>query len=312
MRARIVCTDDAAFLEKPVKAKLTLADNLQKQVYKDCFERYWKRAEILTTTDVDEFLYPCPTMWSDSNVFRKAVNSYRENDERRHADHPEYALFPIVVQLECYKFGLHGRETDSPAPTIASSHYRAKYDDDDDGWPVPNIIVNACKQFADPPGRFCENYGARKHLYITKGIHARAELLEAEEPHKTRRRLLDYEPPTFPFAFPGFSLLRPPEDKNFHPWLPVLPSVHWFRGAGALIKVDPAKARSQPVCCNHYAQRSYANERTKGLKNRNFNEKRWERLGSAKHPAWLFWDLVYDDAAHRFYSQLLDQGYVEL
>jgi len=270
-------------------------------VYRDCFERYWRRAQILTTIDVDEFVYPCPALWNSSNVFDAAIHKLNDNSTHLRLDKPRLAHLPVVVELECYKYGLHGRQHNPPPGTVGTYRHRASYDDDAIKYALPNATAASCAQLRHRLGAHCQNYGTRKHLYLTLGIANKSAYAPL---WRRRRRLGDAE------------ILRqvgpPPRAEESHPWLPVVPSVHWFRGPSALIRINPARVRTQPVCCNHYAQRSIADVKAKGIKNRNFNATKWNLVGTADHPSWKYWDMVYDDAARVFYSQLQQQGYREL
>ena len=282
-------------------------------MYRDCFERYWRRAQILTTIDVDEFIYPCPVLWNSSNVFEAAISKLNDNATHLRFDEPRRPDLPVVAELECYKYGMHGRLRNPPPDrsTVATYRHRASYEDDAIKYSLPNDTVAGCAQLWHHLGAHCQNYGARKHLYVTLGLQEKSKYAPVWRQRRLAPRHLDI------VRREGVVRRPPPREpprvvQESHPWLPIVPSVHWFRGPSALIRMHRAHVRTQPMCCNHYPQRSFADVKDKGIKNRNFNATKWNLIGTVDHPSWKYWDMVYDDSARVFYAQLMQQGYREL
>ena len=285
-----------------------------------CFEKYWNVSEILTTIDVDEFLYPCPHLWKSANVFDAVMNSYHE----MYRNNTHFIGLPMTVEIECYKYGIQGMQNNPPpgSRTLDTYQYRTHYPDDFD-LPInlSRTVKEACDSLKKPPLRFdfCESQGGKKHVYIPFSPSLHPNMTNSERQVEKWSRVESKSPlaktqtfvPTI--AHPVAQPKQPPSPGQFHDWLPILPSVHWYHGKSSNFPLLPKKNRRRPLCCNHYTMRSIEGLRAKGLKNRNLNEKVWMRINSSTHPVWSFWDLVLDDGAMRFYEMLKNnKDYKEL
>jgi hypothetical protein len=52
---------------------------------------------VITTIDVDEFVYPCETHWGSSDLFRAPLEAVLERPGVAAAPY-----LPVAVRLECY------------------------------------------------------------------------------------------------------------------------------------------------------------------------------------------------------------------
>jgi hypothetical protein len=137
----------------------------QGQSYRACAHEFFARAQALTTLDADEYLYPCRPAWDSSDMFTSAVErSWGQTREKVQA---------AGVRLECFKYGWNGHvRTPRGGDTVHNYFLRAPYGGEN------HTLSAQGREFCDWFGRpddhraHCQNYGARKHVYLNRGSAA--------------------------------------------------------------------------------------------------------------------------------------------
>jgi hypothetical protein len=122
---------------------------LQFEAYNRCFNKHWQTSEIIATTDIDEFVYPCSR---DKNItFEKAMEDFSTISDGT----LNYGT-SVVMQLECYRYGINGHEKPHNNNILTSYSRRAAYQGDGDEVynNLPSSITTRCNEL--PFEHFCD------------------------------------------------------------------------------------------------------------------------------------------------------------
>jgi hypothetical protein len=134
---------------------------LQYECYNKCFDKHWKDAQIIATTDVDEFVYPCV------DGVKNKLESFDSALSRYSAPYGE----AIVAQMQCFRYGINGHLKPHNGSLLKTYPKRAAYENDVD-YQLPTEISKRCDEM--PFQHFCDRskytecYSC-KRLYFPNG-----------------------------------------------------------------------------------------------------------------------------------------------
>jgi hypothetical protein len=207
--------------------------NAQTTSFSRCFEKYWELSEALATTDVDEFMYPAPSHWSEADALGASFRAMGYLSNR----------ISTTSKLSCIIYGF-GPHLDIPdAPVIYSYTHRA---------PV-NYQEKPETAVAQDYQTFCRDCDYENTLWCH-------DLTNRTIPYcRLCRFCIHVNPLTKILYFPNNAKLN------------LSPKIHWavYNDKHYIYddKTDSNINRTVGVLCNHYRYRSFNDVTAKAIRN---------------------------------------------